>query len=123
MKTGLITALLLCWFLTGCQKQQAATIDLNLQATALEQSDQLLGIYIEKLDSEFTVPEIRRQILCKDYAHEYIQHYMPNLLKLNTAYTKAVLFKDMQATLHYYRQQEHIQCCSGARNGLSHCPE
>ena len=54
MKHITFIPLLLSLAFTGCQKQQASNVDLDAVTTALEKSDSILGVYIEKLDSEFT---------------------------------------------------------------------
>lgn len=109
MKIINFTALLLSSTIAGCQNSQAP-FDIDEAAIALEKSENILGTYIEKLDSEFTVQNVRTQILCKDYQHEYTKNYMPNMLKLSSEYNESDLLRDMNITLNYYRSNEKIQC-------------
>lgn len=83
MKTTTLTTLLLSLAFTGCEKQLSEDIDLITAATAIENSDNILSNYLERLDSEFTTQDIRIKILCKNYPREYEKNYMPNLLKLS----------------------------------------
>lgn len=111
MKHITFITLLLSLAFTGCQKQQAADVDLDAVTTALEKSDNILGVYIEKLNSEFTTQEVRVKILCRDYPHEYKNNYMPNLLKLSPGeYSETVLLADMDLVLDHYKQTSNIQC-------------
>lgn len=109
MKIITFIALLLSFTVTGCQQSQD-TIDIDEVTIALEKSENILGTYIEKLDSEFIVKDVRAQIICKDYPYEYTQNYIPNMLKLSSEYTKSDLLRDMNTTLDYYRSIENIQC-------------
>jgi|GEM_PF-6153695 len=77
MKHITLITLLLSLAFTGCQKQQVADIDLDAVTTALEKSDSILGVYIEKLDSEFTTQDVKVKIVCRDYPHEYETNYAP----------------------------------------------
>lgn len=111
MKIKLTTALLLVIFTTGCQKQPTEDIDPIRTTTALENSDNILSKYIEKLDSEFTTQDVRIKILCRDYPREYEKNYMPNLLKLSPGeYSEAVLLADMDLVLDHYKEKDAIQC-------------
>lgn len=109
MKIITFIALLLSFTVTGCQQSQD-TVDIDEVTIALEKSENILGTYIEKLDSEFTVKDVRAQIICKDYQYEYTQNYIPSMLKLSSEYTKSELLRDMNTTLDYYRSIENIQC-------------
>lgn len=109
MRTVTLITLILSLAFIGCQKQPTST-DLDTATTALEKSEEVLGIYLERLNSEFTAQEIRTQILCKDYPSEYEKNYIPNMLILNSEYTKAVLLSDLDRTLEYYKQRDQIQC-------------
>ncbi|MEQ1071027.1 hypothetical protein [Acinetobacter lwoffii] len=62
MKTITLTTLLLSLTFTGCQKQPSEDVDPITTATALENSDNILSKYIEKLDSEFTTQDVRIKI-------------------------------------------------------------
>lgn len=110
MKTITLTILLLFLTFTGCQNTQPTEQELDEATTALEKSEKVLGIYIDKLDSEFTDENLRIQILCKVYPNEYEKNYVPNMLKLSSEYTKAVLLSDLDRTLEYYKQRDQIQC-------------
>lgn len=111
MKHITFITLLLSLAFTGCQKQQAADVDLDAVTTALEKSDNILGIYIEKLNSEFTTQDVRVKILCRDYPREYEKNYMPNLLKLSPGeYSKVALLTDMDLVLDHYKEKDSIQC-------------
>ena len=91
MKRIILTTLLLSLAFTGCQEQLNEDIDPLTTTTALENSDNILSKYIEKLDSEFTTQDVRVKILCGDYPREYKKNYMPNLLKLSPGeYSEAV---------------------------------
>lgn len=91
MKRIILTTLLLSLAFTGCQEQLNEDIDPITTTTALENSDNILSKYIEKLDSEFTTQDVRVKILCGDYPREYKKNYMPNLLKLSPGeYSEAV---------------------------------
>lgn len=83
MKYITLITLLLSLAFTGCQKQPSQDIDPITTTAALENSDNIVSKYIEKLDSEFTTQDVRVKILCKDYPREYEKNYMPNLLKLS----------------------------------------
>ena len=109
MKIITFIALLLSFTFTGWQQAQD-TVDIDEATIALEKSENILGTYIEKLDSEFTVKDVRAQIICKDYQYEYTQNYIPSMLKLSSEYTKSELLRDMNTTLDYYRSIENIQC-------------
>ncbi len=103
--------LLLSLAFTGCQKQQAADVDLDAVTTALEKSDNILGAYIEKLNSEFTTQDVRIKIICRDYPCEYQKNYMTNLLKLSPGeYSEATLLADMDVVLDHYKETDAIQC-------------
>lgn len=54
MKYITLITLLLSLAFTGCQKQPSQDIDPITTTAALENSDNILSKYIEKLDSEFT---------------------------------------------------------------------
>src|SRR5690606_21452159 len=95
MKHITLITLLLSLAFTGCQKQQASNVDLDAVMTALEKSDSILGVYIEKLDSEFTTQDVKVKIVCRDYPHEYQTNYAPNMLKLNSNYTESAMLADM----------------------------
>ena len=112
MKIITFTTLLLSLAITGCQQQQASSTDTNIDAvtTALEKSDITLGGYIEKLESEFTSEDIRTQIICKDYPREYKTNYAPNMLKLSSEYTEALLLSDLDRVLDFYKAKDQIQC-------------
>lgn len=70
MKTITLTSLLLSLAFTGCDKHLSEDIDPITTATALDNSDNILSKYLEKLDSEFTTQDVRVKILCKDYPRE-----------------------------------------------------
>lgn len=111
MKTITLTALLLSLAFTGCEKQLSKDIDPITIATALENSDNILSKYVEKLDSEFTTQDVRIKILCRDYPREYEKNYMPNLLKLSPGeYSEATLLADMDLILDHYKEKDAIQC-------------
>ncbi|WP_313659500.1 hypothetical protein [Acinetobacter variabilis] len=111
MKKMTLTTLLLSLTFTGCQKQPSEDIDPITTATALENSDNILSKYIEKLESEFTTQDVRIKILCRDYPREYEKNYMPNLLKLSPGeYSEAVLLADMDLVLDHYKEKDAIQC-------------
>lgn len=111
MKIKLTTALLLVIFTTGCQKQPTEDIDSITTTAALENSDNILSKYLEKLDSEFTTQDVRVKILCRDYPREYEKNYMPNLLKLSPGeYSEPVLLTDMDLVLDHYKAAHNIQC-------------
>ena len=108
MKTITFATLLLSLAITGCQQQQDT--DINTVTIALEKSDRALGGYIEKLESEFTPEDIRTQIICIDYPYEYKTNYAPNMLKLSSKYTEAVLLSDLDRILDFYKTKDQIQC-------------
>ncbi|ENV44182.1 MULTISPECIES: hypothetical protein [Acinetobacter] len=111
MKTITLTILLLSLAFTGCEKQLSEDIDPITTITALENSDNILSKYIEKLESEFTTQDVRVKILCRDYPREYQKNYMPNLLKLSPGeYSEAVLLADMDLVLDHYKEKDAIQC-------------
>lgn len=111
MKTIILTTLLLSLAFTGCEKQLSEDIDPIRTTTALENSDNILSKYLEKLDSEFTTQDVRVKILCRDYPREYEKNYMPNLLKLSPdEYSEAVLLADMDLVLDHYKEKDAIQC-------------
>lgn len=111
MKHIALITLLLSLAFTGCQKQPTEDIDPITTATALENSDNILGKYIEKLDSEFTSQDARIKILCRDYPREYEKNYMPNLLKLSPGkYSEVALLADMDLVLDHYKEKDAIQC-------------
>jgi hypothetical protein len=111
MKTITLTALLLSLAFTGCEKQLSEDIDPITTTTALENSDNILSKYIEKLDSEFTTQDVRIKILCRDYPREYKKNYIPNLLKLSPSeYSEAALLADMDLVLDHYKEKDAIQC-------------
>jgi len=87
MKTITLTILLLSLAFTGCEKQLSEDIDPITTLTALENSDNILSKYIEKLESEFTTQDVRVKILCRDYPREYQKaienHAMATPLKSN----------------------------------------
>ncbi|MGO1157972.1 hypothetical protein ACTL4S_03945 [Acinetobacter lwoffii] len=111
MKTITLTALLLSLAFTGCEKQLNEDIDPITTTTALENSDNILSKYIEKLDSEFTTQDVRIKIICRDYPREYQKNYMTNLLKLSPGeYSEATLLADMDVVLDHYKEIDAIQC-------------
>lgn len=111
MKRIILTTLLLSLAFTGCQKQTAEDIDPIISTAALENSDNILSKYIEKLDSEFTTQDVRIKILCRDYPREYEKNYIPNLLKLSPGeYSEAALRADMDLVLDHYKEKDAIQC-------------
>ena len=115
MKTITLTALLLSLAFTGCEKQLNEDIDpittTTTTTTALENSDNILSKYLEKLDSEFTTQDVRVKILCRDYPREYEKNYMPNLLKLSPGeYSVVALLADMDLVLDHYKEKDAIQC-------------
>lgn len=111
MKTITLTSLLLSLAFTGCEKQLNEDIDPITTTTALENSDNILSKYIEKLDSEFTTQDVRVKILCRDYPREYKKNYMPNLLKLSPGeYSEVALLADMDLVLDHYKEKDAIQC-------------
>ncbi|WP_257227219.1 hypothetical protein [Acinetobacter sp. YH16049] len=109
MRIITFTALLLSFTVAGCQKQLTNS-EIDAATTALEKSEKVLGVYIDKLGSEFTDERLRVQILCKDYPSEYEKNYVPNMLKLSSEYTESELLRDMNTTLDHYRRNENIQC-------------
>ena len=111
MKTITLTILLLSLTFTGCQEQPTKDIDPITTTAALENSDNILSKYIEKLDSEFTTQDVRVKILCRDYPREYEKNYMPNLLKLSPGeYSEVALLADMDLVLDHYKEKDSIQC-------------
>ncbi|QXB84929.1 hypothetical protein I6L24_08880 [Acinetobacter lwoffii] len=111
MKYITLTTLLLSLAFVGCQKQLNEDIDPITTTTALENSDNILSKYIEKLDSEFTTQDARVKILCRDYPREYKKNYMPNLLKLSPGeYSEVALLADMDLVLDHYKEKDAIQC-------------
>lgn len=110
MKKLLFPALLLSLAFTGCQKQQASNVDLDAVTTALEKSDSILGVYIEKLDSEFTTQDVKVKIICRDYPHEYETNYTPNMLMLNSNYTESALLTHMDLVMDHYKKRDNIRC-------------
>lgn len=111
MKLIALITLLLSLAFTGCQKQPTEDIDPIISTAALENSDNILSKYIEKLESEFTTKDVRINILCRDYPREYEKNYMPNLLKLSPGeYSETVLLADMDLVLDYYKENNGIQC-------------
>lgn len=111
MKYITLITLLLSLAFAGCQKQPDEGVDPITTATALENSDNILSKYIEKLDSEFTTQDVRIKILCRDYPREYEKNYMPNLLKLSPdEYSKVALLADMDLVLDHYKEKDAIQC-------------
>jgi len=111
MKTITLTILLLSLTFTGCQEQLNEDIDPITTTTALENSDNILSKYLEKLDSEFTTQDVRIKILCRDYPREYEKNYMPNLLKLSPGeYSEVALLADMDLVLDHYKEKDAIQC-------------
>ena len=112
MKTIIISALLLALTITGCQKEPEApnASESNLKAQ-FEKSDAVINGYLDKLDSQATPIEEKKQILCKDYPSEYKNNYIPAMLqsKGNT-YTKEKLLADMDIALDYYKKKDSIQC-------------
>lgn len=111
MKTITLTALLLSLAFTGCEKQLNEDKDPITTTTALENSDNILSKYIEKLDSEFTTQDVRIKIICRDYPREYQKNYMTNLLKLSPGeYSEATLLADMDVVLDHYKEIDAIQC-------------
>lgn len=109
MKIMNFTTLILWLTVTGCQQSQA-TFDIEEVTISLEKSEIILGTYIEKLNSEFTLQDVRAQIVCKDYPREYTKNYIPNMLKLNSEYTELDLLQDMNSTLDHYKSNDNIQC-------------
>lgn len=111
MKHITLIILLLSLAFTGCEKQLSEDIDPITTTTALENSDNILSKYIEKLDSEFTTQDVRIKILCRDYPREYQKNYMPNLLKLSPGeYSEVALLADMDLVLDHYKEKDAIQC-------------
>ncbi len=111
MKRITLTTLLLSLAFTGCEKQLSEDIDPITTTAALENSDNILSKYIEKLDSEFTTQDVRIKILCRDYLREFEKNYMPNLLKLSPGeYSEAALLADMDLVLDHYKATFNIQC-------------
>lgn len=111
MKIIIITTLLSSLAFTGCEKQLSEDIDPIISAAALENSDNILSKYIEKLESEFTTQDARIKILCRDYPSEYEKNYMPNLLKLSPdEYSEPMLLADMDIVLDHYKNISNIQC-------------
>lgn len=111
MKHITFITLLLSLTFTGCQKQPDEDIDPITTTTALENSDNILSKYIEKLDSEFTTQDVRIKIICRDYPREYQKNYMTNLLKLSPGeYSEATLLADMDVVLDHYKEIDAIQC-------------
>ena len=111
MKTITLITLLLSLAFTGCEKQLSEDIDPITTTAALENSDNILSKYIEKLESEFTTQDVRIKILCRDYPREYKKNYMPNLLKLSPGeYSEAALLADMDLVLNHYKEKDAIQC-------------
>ncbi|WP_333833495.1 hypothetical protein [Acinetobacter schindleri] len=111
MKTIILTTLLLSLAFTGCEKQFNEDIDPITTTAALENSDNILSKYIEKLESEFTTQDVRIKILCRDYLREYEKNYIPNLLKLSPGeYSEAALRADMNLVLDHYKEKDAIQC-------------
>lgn len=111
MKRITLTTLLFSLAFTGCEKQLNEDIDPITTATALENSDNVLSKYIEKLDSEFTTQDGRIKILCRNYPCEFEKNYMPNLLKLSPGeYSEVALLADMDLVLDHYKEKDAIQC-------------
>ena len=111
MKTITLTALLLSLAFTGWEKQLNEDIDPITTTTALENSDNILNKYLEKLDSEFTTQDVRIKIICRDYPREYQKNYMTNLLKLSPGeYSETALLADMDLVLDHYKEKDAIQC-------------
>ena len=111
MKYITFITLLLSLAFTGCQKQPTEDIDPITSTAALENSDNILSKYLEKLDSEFTTQDVRVKILCRDYPREYKKNYMPNLLKLSPGeYSEVALLADMDLVLDHYKEKDAIQC-------------
>lgn len=111
MKHIALITLLLSLAFTGCQKQPTEDIEPITTTAALENSDNILSKYIEKLDSEFTTQDVRIKILCRDYPREYEKSYIPNLLKLSPSeYSEATLLADMDVVLDHYKEIDAIQC-------------
>jgi len=111
MKHITFITLLLSLAFTGCQKQPTEDIDPITSTAALENSDNILSKYLEKLDSEFTTQDVRVKILCRDYPREYEKNYIPNLLKLSPGeYSEVALLADMDLVLDHYKEKDAIQC-------------
>ena len=111
MKYITFITLLLSLAFTGCQKQPTEDIDPITSTAALENSDNILSKYLEKLDSEFTTQDVRVKILCRDYPREYEKNYIPNLLKLSPGeYSEVALLADMDLVLDHYKEKDAIQC-------------
>ena len=110
MRTITLITLLLSLVLSGCQNTQPTEQELDEATSALEKSEKVLGTYVDRLESEFTTQEVRTGILCEDYPYEYEKNYVPNMLKLSSEYTEAVLLTDLERTLEHYKQRDKIQC-------------
>lgn len=111
MKYVSLVTLLFSLALIGCQEYPTEDVDPITTATALENSDNILSKYLEKLDSEFTTQDVRVKILCRDYPREYEKNYMPNLLKLSPGeYSEVALLADMDLVLDHYKEKDAIQC-------------
>ncbi|MGQ8976008.1 hypothetical protein [Acinetobacter schindleri] len=111
MKYITFITLLLSLAFTGCQKQPTEDIDPITSTAALENSDNILSKYLEKLDSEFTTQDVRVKILCRNYPREYEKNYIPNLLKLSPGeYSEVALLADMDLVLDHYKEKDAIQC-------------
>lgn len=111
MRTIILTPLVLSLAFTGCEKQISEDINPITTATALENLDNILSKYIEKLDSDFTTQDVRIKILCIDYPREYQKNHMPNLLKLSPSeYSEPMLLADMDLVLDHYKEKDSIRC-------------
>lgn len=112
MRTKIITTLLLALTIIGCQKEPKAlnASESNLK-TQFEKSDAVISGYLDKLDSQATPLEEKKQILCKDYPSEYKNNYIPAMLKSKgNTYTEERLLADMDIALDYYKKKDSIQC-------------
>lgn len=115
MKTTLLTTPLFLIILTGCEKPSKSITSESSSDTTItaqfEQSDKIIGKYLDQLDDPNTTQEVRIQILCKDYPTEYKANYMPALMKLSPGeYTEGKLIKDLDIALDYYKKKDNVQC-------------
>ena len=115
MKRIILTSIFLAVTLTGCNKQSdPATVDPKENSTAkaqFENSDDAIGVYLDKLDSPGTSKDEQTKILCVDYPAEYKTNYMPALLKYQTnEYTEIKLLDDLNIAVNYYKEKLGISC-------------
>ncbi|WP_202736458.1 hypothetical protein [Acinetobacter bohemicus] len=110
MKIKILMTTLFFSPLTGCNKQPKPPKNPAITAQ-LEQSNQKIDKYLNKLYCPNTTQDARIQILCRDYPVEYKTKYMPALLKLSPdKYTEAKLMANLEATLNYYKNNFKIKC-------------